>query len=308
MAMPTAMFADGAVLRNAQGERFMLRHNPRHGEMQIEKARIALAVQEEIEAGRGCRGAVFFDTSGVARARLESYVSHFTRLQNAGIDPSAGPILIKPAAHSQMGGIRIDPHCRTEVNGLLAAGEASGGVHGASRIAGNGASDALIFGGIAGRTAAGGQSQARSIPWEDVHRNALDGFEAVAPNPHARSPDEVKHAVREVMLSHVGLRRNAEGLSGAVDALSVLRECALGGLRLERPSDRIRAHEALGFITIGEVIARSALARCESRGAHWRIDHPVRDDAHWMRHVTAHRSAAGAIEIGTTEGVKACQS
>ncbi len=299
MEMPTAMFADGATLRNAQGERFMFRHNPQHGEMQIEKAKIALAVQEEIDAGRGCRGAVFFDTSAIPRARLKTYVSHFTRLRNAGGDPSVGPILIKPAAHSQMGGIRIDPQCRTGVNGLLAAGEASGGVHGASRIAGNGASDAIIFGGIAGCSAAGMQSHPGNVPWEDVHRRALDAFAALESNHTGPSPDEIKDAVRKVMLSGVGIRRNAEDLSEALSALSSLRKRAAAGLRFERPSDRIRAHEAFGFITIGEVIARSALARRESRGAHWRVDFPARDDAHWLCHITARHSDAGAIEIGT---------
>lgn len=298
MEMPTAMFADGAALRNAAGERFMFRHNPAHGEMQIEKAKIALAVQEEIDAGRGRAGAVLFDTSAVPKARLESYVSHVSRLRGAGVDPGTGPILVKPAAHSQMGGVRIDAQCRTEVPGLLAAGEASGGVHGASRIAGNGASDAIVFGGIAGRAAAGGEGLARDLPWSRIHAEALQAFDALPARDTGPSPTELKDAVRRTMLAGVGIRRSADGLAGTLAELSRLREQARAGLRLERPGDRIRAHEALHFLLCGEAIARSAAARRESRGAHWRVDHPSRDDAQWLCHVTARQGADGGIVIG----------
>lgn len=297
MEMPTAMFADGAALRNRDGERFMFRHNPRYGEMQIEKAKIALAVQEEIDCGRG---PVRFDTSALAPARLESYVSHYNRLKNAGIDPAEGPVLIKPAAHSHMGGIRIDAGCRTEVVGLLAAGEASGGVHGASRIAGNGASDAIIFGGIAGRSAASQGIPLGHVPWEQVERAALARFEGIREEPAGPGPDDVKDAVRQLMLGSVGIRRTGEDLAEAVAAFGELRRRTAAGFRLERPSDRVRAQEALGFVTIGEVIARSALTRQESRGAHYRIDFPARDDARWLCHVSARRTSAGMIEIGTS--------
>jgi succinate dehydrogenase/fumarate reductase flavoprotein subunit len=297
--MPTAMFADGAVLRNAQGERFMLRHNPGHGEMQIEKAKIALAVQEEIDAGRGLRGAVYFDTSAVPAARLESYVSHVGRLRNAGVDPACGPILVRPAAHSQMGGIRIDAQCGTGVPGLLAAGEASGGVHGASRIAGNGASDAIVFGGIAGRAAAAVEGFPRDLPWQTVHQEALARFHALPALESGPEPGEVKDAVRRTMLECVGIRRSAEGLSTAATQLAALRDTCRDGLHLERPGDRIRAQEALHFVVTAEAIAKSAAARCESRGAHWRIDHPRRDDALWLCHVTARQGEQGDITIGT---------
>lgn len=299
MEMPTAMFADGAALRNAQGERFMFRHNPKHGEMQIEKAKIALAVQEEIDAGRGRDGAVFFDTRAVPRVRLESYVSHVSRLRGAGVDPATGPILVKPAAHSQMGGIRIDAQCRTEVPGLLAAGEASGGVHGASRIAGNGASDAIVFGGIAGRTAAGAEGFGGKLPWADIHREALDSFRALPACDDGPSPAELKDAVRRAMLAGAGIRRSAQGLGSTLEELAQLRELAREGVRMERPGDRIRAHEAMHFMQCGEAIARSAAARCESRGAHWRVDYPTSDDARWLCHITARLNGEGAIATET---------
>src|SRR3546814_18448774 len=124
--------------------------------MQIDKAKIALAIQSEVSAGRAEKeGTVLLDTSNIPSSRLENYIAHCKRLRLAGIDPSQGPIWVKPAAHSHMGGIRIDANCHPGVQGLYAAGEASGGVHGASRIAGQGGSDALIFGGVAG--GAGGE-------------------------------------------------------------------------------------------------------------------------------------------------------
>jgi succinate dehydrogenase/fumarate reductase flavoprotein subunit len=300
MEMPTAMFADGAALRNAKGERFMFRHNPEHGEMQIEKAKIAFAVQEEIDAGRGLDGAVFFDTRALTRARLESYVSHFSRLRSAGVDPGSGPILVKPAAHSQMGGVRIDAECRTDVPGLLAAGEASGGVHGASRIAGNGASDAIIFGGIAGRTAAGAEGLPPNVQWSQIHGEALSALRSLRACEQGMSPSEVKDAVRRSMLTGAGIRRSADGMAATLTELGAIRERARAGLRMERPGDHIRAHEAMHFVLCGEAVARSAQARRESRGAHWRLDFPAPDDSQWLHHITASEAPDGSISIGAS--------
>jgi succinate dehydrogenase/fumarate reductase flavoprotein subunit len=157
MEMPTAMLGDGAHLLNAQGERFMFRYNPDHGEKQIEKARMSLCIQTEIDEGRGLPdNSVIFDTTVLPPDKLESYVTHVRRLRAEGVDPASTPPHVRPAAHSQMGGIAIDDTGWSGVPGLYAGGESAGGVHGASRLAGNGCSDTLVFGALAGRGAAAG--------------------------------------------------------------------------------------------------------------------------------------------------------
>ncbi|MDS1141847.1 FAD-binding protein [Pusillimonas sp. SM2304] len=301
MEMPTAMFADGATLRNRLGQRFMLAHNPGHGEMQIEKAKIALAIQAEAMAGRAEEGGtVLFDTSGIPAARLESYMAHCKRLRLAGIDPMRGPIWVKPAAHSHMGGIRIDANCHTGVDGLYAAGEASGGVHGASRIAGNGGSDAIIFGGVAGAAAAAsaGSQDLSGLPWTDILARAADKLASVPVRADGPRPDDIKNAVRKTMLDHVGIVRTERDLRCALDDLRVLHDELRAGLCVARPADRVKALEAMSFVMAAKAVACSSLERTESRGAHWREDYPARDDDKWMCHVSVRKIDADQLEIG----------
>lgn len=299
MEMPTAMFADGATLRNSLGERFMLEHNPGHGEMQIEKAKIALAIQAEVMAGRVEEaGRVLFDTSAIPASRLESYIAHCKRLRLAGIDPRRGPIWVKPAAHSHMGGIRIDTDCHTGVPGLYAAGEASGGVHGASRIAGNGGSDAIVFGGIAGAAAAASGRKSSGLPWDDIVAAALETLTSLPVRADGQRPEDIKNAVRQTMLDHAGIVRTEKDLRRALSDLDVLFDQWRTGLCLDKPVDRVKALEARSFIMAAKAVSCSSLERTESRGAHWRDDHPVRDDEKWMCHVSVRKTQAGEFEIG----------
>ncbi|MGE4370833.1 MAG: FAD-binding protein [Burkholderiaceae bacterium] len=299
MEMPTAMFADGATLRNSLGQRFMLEHNPGHGEMQIEKAKIALAIQAEVSAGRAEKeGTVLFDTSNIPSSRLESYIAHCKRLRLAGIDPSRGPIWVKPAAHSHMGGIRIDANCHTGVPGLYAAGEASGGVHGASRIAGNGGSDAIVFGGIAGAAAAENRQGLAGLPWSGIVANAMEKLASLPTRTDGPKPEEIKIAVRKTMLDHAGIVRTERDLRCALSDLDILLEEWYAGLCLDKPVDRVRALEAMSFIMAAKAVSSSSLERKESRGAHWRDDYPQRDDDNWMCHVSVRKTQTGEFEIG----------
>lgn len=288
MEMPTAMLGDGAFLLDRHGERFMFRHNPERGELGIEKARMALAIQQEIDAGRGLPdGTVSFDTRVLAPAKLESYVGHCKRLRAAGLDPANEAPRVRPAAHSLMGGIRVDGLMRTGVPNLFAAGEAAGGVHGASRLAGNGAADVIVFGGLAGRHAAAHAAKAPVASRDRARlvREALAPLQRAPGGEESATPDEIREAVRAVMLEGAGLTRDREGLEKAIARLAALARAAASGLAVRTPRDSLRALAAASLVATGLHVARSALARTESRGAHQRRDHPARDDAQWMRHV-----------------------
>jgi succinate dehydrogenase/fumarate reductase flavoprotein subunit len=285
MEMPTAMLGDGAHLLNSQGERFMLRYNPGHGEKQIEKAKMALCVQREIDEGRGLPDdTVIFDTTVLPAARLESYKTHVRRLRSAGVDPLTTPPRVRPASHSQMGGVLIDDTGWTGVPGLFAGGESAGGVHGASRLAGNGCADTLVFGALAGRGAARGLLPAATRHWDSVIDASLGEIQSSGDGKPSADVSELKQAVRETMLRSAGLWRREEGLR---EGHAHLREIArsAGELRRDGIEEAIEARELDHMLVTAQVIVEAALLRTESRGAHQRRDYPNQDDEQWLKHI-----------------------
>jgi len=294
LVMPTAMFGEGAQLRNALGERFMFRYNPEHGEMRIEKARMAHCIQQEIAEGRGFPdGTVMFDTTVVPPQRLENHAEKAKRLRSKGFEPTTEAPRVRPAAHSHMGGVRIDRSAWSGVPGLFAAGEAAGGVHGASRLAGNGASDVFVFGGIAGRGAAASGMDLQGRDWNAIHAAAVAPLQAAqARSGHAR-PDDIKAAVRQALLEAAGLYRDRAGLEAGLAQLDALGREIAAGLETRDLREVVRALEADNMVTVGRFIIRSALAREESRGAHQRTEFPKTDDSQWLRHVALQPAQAG---------------
>ena len=297
MEMPTAMLGDGAHLLNALGERFMYRYNPVHGELQIEKSKMALYIQQEIDEGRGLEDqTVLFDTTQVPADKLETYINHCKRLRSSGLDPIKELPRIRPAAHSHMGGIKVDKHYWTGVPGLFAAGEASSGIHGASRIAGNGASDVIVSGGIAGRSAAMTKQQPAKRNWNKIHQQASEKIQMTVSQSGKTSAEDIKQALRSVMLSSAGLLRNANGLlDGQVKIRNLQSEIDVG-LRSNSFTDSIRSLEAKNMVLTGEIIIQAALTRLESRGAHQRTDYPLMDDLHFLNHIAFNMKEDGCID------------
>ena len=274
MEMPTAMLGDGAHLINAEGERFMFRYNPGHGEKQIEKAKMALCVQTEIDEGRGLPDdTVIFDTTVLPAERLESYKTHVRRLRNAGVDPLKTPPRVRPASHSQMGGVLIDDTGWTGVPGLFAGGESAGGVHGASRLAGNGCADTLVFGALAGRGAAEGMLMPRSRNWDAVIGASLEAIEASGNKTARTGLAELKQSVRETMLRSAGLWRREDGLLEGRKSLREIADMA-AELKTDGIEQSIEARELDHMLTTAQIIVEAALLRTESRGAHQRRDYP----------------------------------
>ncbi|MDF1586969.1 FAD-binding protein [Marinimicrococcus flavescens] len=300
MEMPTAMLGDGAPLLDAAGERFMFRYNPEHGERQIEKARLSLCIQQEIDGGRGfADGSVLLDTTTLPRDTLESYVAHCKRLRGAGLEPSAEGPRVRPAAHSEMGGVFIDATGATETPGLFACGEASGGIHGASRLAGNGGGETMAMGWLVGRAAAralaqGPQPAARD--WRTIHAAAFarlaggDGGTGTAA--------EIKEAIRASMGAAAGLYRTGPGLGAGLRELEDLARHA-AGLPANDMESALEARSARNMALVAGLILRAALARTESRGAHQRRDHPRQDDERWARHLAFRLTPEGMVTMDT---------
>jgi succinate dehydrogenase/fumarate reductase flavoprotein subunit len=296
MEMPTAMLGDGAHLINADGERFMFRYNPEHGEKQIEKARMSLCIQTEIDQGRGLPdNSVIFDTTVLPREKLEGYMSHVRRLRNAGVDPVTTPPHVRPAAHSQMGGVFIDDTGWSGVPGLYAGGESAGGVHGASRLAGNGCSDTLVFGALAGRGAAGGMFAPSARNWDSIISASLEPLRAQIQHRGSVLPGDVKDMVREVMPRAAGIWRRRETLAEGLDRLDDCRRIAAEALSTGGVDEGIEALELDHMVTTSRIVVESALLRTESRGAHQRTDFPHTDDTNWLKHTSFRSDQQGGF-------------
>lgn len=270
---------DGAVLRNNRGEEFMYRYHP-EGSMAPRDLRCR-GIFEEVQRGAGVDGYVLLDCSTIAPERLAlRHQALVSSLRNAGLDFPTEPIKVSPAAHHFMGGIAIDPQGATGVPGLYAAGEVTGGVHGANRVGSAAYSEALVIGRRAGMAAA---AHAQAVPPPAGHRRlhmAPPSATAVG-GAHAQyggGPGGTVHwrelwrGLRATMWQQVSLMRSAQGLQQALTTVGELR-AALPSAADSWATAAQQASLALG-LTTAEAVIRGALLREESRGAHWRSDFP----------------------------------
>jgi L-aspartate oxidase len=208
----------------------------------------------------------------VGDAFPERFPTVFEACQEHGLDPRLEPMPVAPAAHYHMGGVLVDADGHTSRAGLWAAGEVScTGVHGANRLASNSLLEALVFGARAARSVKSALSRRP--------RPAQEGDVASLRVPEPQAGIRPASRLRRVMWEKVGLVRTGEGLREALSEMDSL-EAALP----EGPS------EARNLVTVGRLVARAALARPESRGAHFRADHPEAGGA-WRRRIVLSRSA-----------------
>jgi len=206
----------------------------------------------------------------------------------AGVDITKGPMEVGPTTHYIMGGVRVDADTAVSTRpGLYAAGEVAGGMHGANRLGGNSLSDLLVFGMRAGAAASAFARTEAAIPDADPDQLEVELVNLAAPfrRPDGESPYHLQAELQETMQSLVGIYRAAEDLEEAIRRIADLRRrwsrCRVSGDRTYNPGWDL-VFELRNLLTISEAIARSALQRPESRGAHSRLDHPDAD-AEWGR-------------------------
>lgn len=299
----------GGHLLNSAGRRFMPDYDPR-GERATRDA-VSRAIFSEMRAGRiSPMGGVYLTMQhlGVERVAQE-FPGMVRRCADCGFDLAGGRVEVVPTAHYMMGGVEFEEDGTTAVAGLFAAGEDCGGVHGANRLGGNGVANSTVFGAIAGESMAKFASRMKNAP--DMDETAISAGIVRAERPLSTGADgrgtEKLFALREklsqTMWVRAGILRDAKDLKRG---LADVAECAaaLEGIRL---SDGNRAfnlawNDWLGLdnlITVSSVIVRSALARENSRGAHFREDYPDAGDLEFSTYTRVRLSDGGDLMLGT---------
>ena len=272
-----AVRGEGGVLIDTAGKRFM----PDYHELADLAPRDVVSraiVKVMRESGDN---KVFLDLSPIARERiLKRFPRIREKLSGFGIDILGEPIPVRPSAHYSIGGVSTDFDGRTTVAGLFAAGEvAATGLHGANRLASNSLLEGLVFGRRAGAAAAA-EAQADAIP-TPFSLEAQDTEEVRTP---PLDLDDLRTSLQSLLWQDVGLERSGDGLASALDQIDAWVSYAL-----PRTFDDAAGWGLQNMLVVARLMALSALMRKESRGVHYRLDCPERDDANWQRHIELSR-------------------
>jgi fumarate reductase (CoM/CoB) subunit A len=299
----------GGKYINALGDEFIQQPQPRDV--------IQRSAYKEIKEGRGTeRGGVFIDLtkSPLSSEEIEEQLKHslaveiakerwelIKRMSLNDPDPKNWRIEFTPGgAHFFMGGVRIDEKCQTNLEGLFAAGEVSGGVHGANRMGGNAMVEIIVFGARAGRYAAEYAKGAKEVGFEDPSNQEYERLCSFF-RDEGIAPKVIMERIATFMSEYVGVARRETDLKKALSELETLRADDLP--RMRAPSGRcfnlgwIEAIQVPYMLDVAQMIIMSALQRIESRGAHFREDFPE-TKSEWLKHTRVIKKF-DQMELGT---------
>jgi fumarate reductase (CoM/CoB) subunit A len=294
---------DGGQLINSQGERFMVRYSPEWKELATRDV-VSRSIWREVREGRGTEhGGVYLNISHVPAREIEEKLPMMLRqLLRSGIDIRKEPMEVLPTPHFSCGGIKIDVHGATTLEGLFAAGEAGGGIHGANRLGANSFPDLQVFGARAGESAGHYAQKNRTKPnMEEAEESILELIKPLG-RKQGPSPISIRKKIQKLLYQNVGIMRGKEGLGETIQTLEEIRNKEIGGMRVSSP--RVFNYEWVESIKIRNmlkaalVIAKCALFREESRGVHYREDFPAMDQ-NWLANVNAKREN-GDVKIFKT--------
>jgi succinate dehydrogenase / fumarate reductase, flavoprotein subunit len=292
---------EGGILKNALGERFMTKYAP-HVQDLASRDVVSRAIVTEVKEGRGFPGGyVHLELMQLGKEKIESRLQEIVDFSRtySGVDPVTQPIPVYPAQHYMMGGISTNKMGETNIPGLYAAGEAACvSIHGANRLGGNSLLETLVFGkqaGMAAATYVSAVGDPELLP-EDLERESAR-FRALWDRRDGESPGALRAELQQTMDKLVGIFRLPDELFDALRKIRELQERYRSVRVVDHATtyniDLSDALEVGHLLDLAEVIVVGAIARTESRGAHYRVDFPARDDKNWMKHTIARWTPGG---------------